>query len=262
MTELPPPGPSPPPPPPPPPQTPPPLPAPPPSGPPGGPFLPRTRNRGRDGEPGPAPPAPPPPFPPSSGPGRVPGGHPAGTRRLGPYAGFWRRFGAYLLDSILYGLVLVPFAIAGAVAVTNAYDECVSLDGDIRCPPGAPETGSLTAAIIIGASADLVAVLYLRALGRVRSTWAADHGRPRRPQSDRPADRFDRALGRQLFAFMLTSHILYCARVPEWFTFSDGERQTAGTTRSPTPSSSSPVVTSPVVDTVACMACPRPCLRP
>ena len=36
-----------------------------------------------------------------------------GTARTTAYAGFWRRFAAYLLDSLILSIVLVPLTLAG-----------------------------------------------------------------------------------------------------------------------------------------------------
>jgi uncharacterized RDD family membrane protein YckC len=94
----------------------------------------------------------------------------------GQLAGFGSRLGGYLLDSLLYGLVFAVFAIPGTVLGIGAFDGCNSFDNgdttEIVCPPGAPKGGMLAAGIALGVvGAIVVAVLYVRALGRTGQTW-------------------------------------------------------------------------------------------
>lgn len=94
-----------------------------------------------------------------------------------PYAGFWVRVGGYLLDVLLYGLALSIFAIPATVLGVAAFDGCEVREladntSEIICPPGKPEGGLLAAAIVLGLlGVIVVAVLYLRALGRTGQTW-------------------------------------------------------------------------------------------
>jgi uncharacterized RDD family membrane protein YckC len=102
---------------------------------------------------------------------------PYGYSASPPYAGFWVRLGGYLLDSLLYGLALSIFAIPAVVLGVAAFDGCVSIEradntADIVCPAGKPDGGLLAAAIVLGLiGIVVVAVLYLRALGRTGQTW-------------------------------------------------------------------------------------------
>ncbi len=101
------------------------------------------------------------------------GGQPPGhtTRSLGRYAGFWRRFAAYVLDAVLYGLVVGPFAMAVALSAVRANDECTSVEG-VLCRADSPAAGPRIAAFVIGTAGVLfVIVIYLRALGRTGQTW-------------------------------------------------------------------------------------------
>ncbi len=134
---------------------------------------------------------PPPPPPPGSSP--YPGGspyqggppYPGAPSYLdaprgydaGPsYAGFGSRLAGYLLDGLLYGLLLSVFMVPGVVMSVAAFDDCVSIDtGDtteIVCPEGAPDAGLLAGGIALGVvGLVVVAVLYIRALGRTGQTW-------------------------------------------------------------------------------------------
>lgn len=164
------------------------------------------------------PPPPPPPGatpPPPPGYGAPPPGYgyqPYGTPEPGGrLAGFGIRLGAYLLDSLLYGLLAAVF-IAPAIALgIFAFDDCVSIEDEIVCPPGAPDAGPLAAGIAIGLIGFIVvAVVYLRALGRTGQTWgrkivgikvvSAETGQP---------IGIPRALGRQLFANFISGQICY-----------------------------------------------------
>jgi uncharacterized RDD family membrane protein YckC len=92
------------------------------------------------------------------------------------YAGFGSRLVGYLLDGLIYGAILSVFVVPATVMSVAAFDDCVSIDrGDsteIVCPEGAPEAGLLAGGIAIGVvGVILVAVLYVRALGRTGQTF-------------------------------------------------------------------------------------------
>ena len=130
-------------------------------------------------------------------------------------AGFWIRFGSWLLDGLLYGLLLLVFVVPAIVLGVRAFDDCVSVEqGDgsteIVCPPGSPEGGLLAAGIVLGVIGWLLVVyLYVRALGRGQ-TWGCrivgikvlreDNGEPLG---------FWRALGRQAFAQIISAYVFY-----------------------------------------------------
>ena len=88
---------------------------------------------------------PPPPPPPGQNPfqqppqyGTVPPGYqpytPYQTQQFGALAGFWVRFGGYLLDGLLYGLLAVPLMIPGIVIFATAFDDCVTIGNQTTCP--------------------------------------------------------------------------------------------------------------------------------
>ena len=121
-------------------------------------------------------PPPPPSFgsppPPSFGspppPGYVVGG------AAGPYASFGARLGAWLLDGILYGLVQLPFVIGAIALIAASLKDCSgeNSDGTTTCLPGEFQGGLFALGILIGfVGLILVAIIYLRALGKTGQTW-------------------------------------------------------------------------------------------
>lgn len=178
----------------------------------------------------PPPPPPPPGGPPSPPPGYgAPpsgfGGPPPGYGYLPPgvdapsqgFAGFGARLGGYLLDGLLYGLLAAVFLIPATVFGVAAFDDCVAIENadgtveDIVCPPGAPDGGLLAAGIALGVvGVIVVAVVYLRALGRTGQTWGRKIVGIRvvSKETGQPIG-FGRALGRQLFAGFISANVCY-----------------------------------------------------
>ena len=156
------------------------------------------------------------------------GGQSAGDpiRTLGRYAGFWRRVGAHLLDTMLYGLLSSPFVMAVFLSGLRANDECYTLGREVVeviCPPEGPEAGPRVVAFVVGALGVLfVTAIYVRALGRTGQTWGRRIARVRvvRNHTGAPIG-FGRALGRQLFALATRSLVLGHL----WMLW-DGQRQT------------------------------------
>jgi len=149
---------------------------------------------------------------------------PVNTNRLGRYAGFWRRFGAYVLDVVLYGLVSGPFAMAVALSAVRGNDDCVSVE-DVLCGADSAAAGPRIAAFVIGMVGLLfVIVIYLRALGRSGQTWGRRITGVRvvRNHTCEPIG-FGRALGRQLFGFTFSRVVLALGYL--WMLWDD-ERQT------------------------------------
>jgi uncharacterized RDD family membrane protein YckC len=135
-------------------------------------------------------------------------GVPAGGR---PLAGFWQRLGAWLLDGILYGLVMVPFLIVGGFLAIVAFSDCDNVDGEIRCTGDQLDVGSLLAGIaVMFAGVVLVFVLYVRAMARTGQPWGAKLAGVKVVRSDTGAPiGVGRALGRTLFAGFLSGQICY-----------------------------------------------------
>ena len=155
-------------------------------------------------------PPPPPPYgttPPPAGAPRVATPDPAFAR-----AGFWIRFGSWLL----YGLFALVFLIPAVVLGFTAFDDCVTFDNpdgsvEVVCPPGGPNGGLLAAGIIVGILGYLVViVVYLRALGRTGQTGGCRIVGIKviRAETGEPLGVWT-ALGRQLFANIISAYILY-----------------------------------------------------
>lgn len=134
----------------------------------------------------------------------------------GVRAGFGSRLGAWLLDSLLYGLLSAVFIIPGVVLIVSAFSNCVTVnrgDGtsDVVCPPGEPNVGSIVGGIALMVVGVLVVVfLYVRAMGKTGQPWGArivgvrvvDEG------TGEPIG-FWRALGRSVFASVFSNAIFY-----------------------------------------------------
>lgn len=156
--------------------------------------------------PPPPPPPPPPPASPLPGPAGVPPPPIAGAGLDRPLAGFWIRFGGYVLDQILYGLLVVPFAIVGVILIVQAFDDCVTLDGEITCPEGAPDAGPIALGVVaIVAGVVVVAFVYLRALARTGRTWGRSIvGVTVIRQDDGAPPGWGKAIGRTLFEGLIS----------------------------------------------------------
>jgi uncharacterized RDD family membrane protein YckC len=144
---------------------------------------------------------------------------------VGERAGFGVRLGGYLLDGLLYGLLMAAFAIPGAVLIAASFQDCRTVDDEIICPPGSPSGGLIASGILLFLAGFLiVAFIYLRALGRTGQTWG------RRIVGIKVVDEntghpigFGRALGRQLFAGFISAQVLYLGYL--WMLW-DAKKQT------------------------------------
>ncbi len=179
----------------------------------------------------PPPPPPPgsvgPPPPPGAGAPPPPPGAVATTPGYPPYgyaappvggerAGFGIRLGGYLLDGLLYGLLMAAFMIPGTVLMIAAFGDCTTvdrLDGttSLECGDGDINWGLFSggiALIVLGFL--IVAFIYLRALGRTGQTWGRKIvGIKVIGERDGEPIGFGRALGRQLFASFISAQIFY-----------------------------------------------------
>ncbi len=157
------------------------------------------------------PPPPPPgaiPPPPPPPPGFQP--YPANAYAAGPeFAGFGGRLIGSILDGILYGLVSLVFVVPAVVMMRIALDDCYSINDEISCPEGALNGGALAAAIALFiAAAVVVAVLYVRALGRTGQTWGRKIAGVKvvSKETGQPIG-IGRAIGRYLFASFISSNV-------------------------------------------------------
>lgn len=94
----------------------------------------------------------------------------------GERAGFGIRLGSRIIDGILYGLLMAPFTVAAFAMGAGAVKDCSSSTEDgvteITCTGDQLNGGLLFGAIAVGAiGLIVVAVIYLRQLGRTGQTW-------------------------------------------------------------------------------------------
>lgn len=132
------------------------------------------------------------------------------------FAGFWSRFLGYVLDGFLYGLLMAVFVIPGSVLIANALDDCRFIDRvdgttELVCDDGQVQGGLLAGGIaLMVVGAIIVAILYLRALGRTGQTWGRRiAGVKVVRQDDGQPIGVGKALGRQLFAGLVSAQIIY-----------------------------------------------------
>jgi uncharacterized RDD family membrane protein YckC len=155
----------------------------------------------------------PPGYQPYGAPGYAPYQPPMGNpaTQFGQLAGFGMRLGAYLLDSLLYGLLYAIVLIPGIIALVAAFDDCSAIDGEVFCTDDDIDIGALAlgvAVVVLWFFA--VVFIYLRALAKSGQTWGRrivgikvinEHtGTP-------PG--WGKAIGRSVFAAFISAQILY-----------------------------------------------------
>lgn len=159
---------------------------------------------------------PPPPPPGSYAPAPPPGYQPYVSSEMGELAGFWIRFASWMLDSILYGLVMLVFIVPAIILGVMGFEDCRwverSFDDTLElvCPPGKPEAGSIVGAVVLGlVGLLLVMFIYVRALGKGQ-TWGMRITSLKLVRSDNgmPVG-FGKALGRTLFASFVSAQVFY-----------------------------------------------------
>lgn len=147
----------------------------------------------------------------------------------GERAGFGVRLGSFIIDHILYGLLLAPFAVAAAFLGAAAVKDCSTSTTDgatsIDCTGDQLKPGLLFAAIVIAViGLIVVAVIYIRQLGKTGQTWG------RKMLGIRVVDiktgqpiGMGRALGRTLFEQTISGWLCYLGFL--WMLW-DKEQQT------------------------------------
>ncbi len=142
----------------------------------------------------------------------------------GELAGFGSRLGGYLLDSLLYGLLFLPFLVAGIVLIAMGLEDCVSFDDEIICA-GREKPGLIAAGVIaMVVGFVVIVVVYLRALATTGQTWGRKLvGIRVVDASTRGAPGWGKAIGRQLFAGFISANVLYLGYL--WMIW-DGQNQT------------------------------------
>jgi uncharacterized RDD family membrane protein YckC len=162
------------------------------------------------------PPPPPPPGAIATAPGYPAGYYAAQPSVGGERASFGTRLGAWLLDSLLYGLLSLVFVVPGIILIVSAFSDCEWIETsedswEAFCPPGQPSGGAIAGGIALIMIGVLLSVfLYIWAMGKTGQTWGA------RIVGVKVIDErtgtplgFGRALGRTLFAYFISSAIFY-----------------------------------------------------
>jgi len=171
----------------------------------------------------------PPPPPPPGGVSSATSGTDVWGSDSSGRAGFGNRLGGYLLDGLLYGIVMAVPIIVGVVMIVLSFNDCYfetrGLTDELICPDGAPSAGLLGGGIAVVVLGFLfVVVIYLRALGRTGQTWGrriVGNKVVRVDNGDVPG--IGRALGRELFGWIISANILYLGYL--WMIW-DKDRQT------------------------------------
>jgi len=152
---------------------------------------------------------PPPGYQPYAGGGQLgPGGTTA--TQYGELATFGVRLGGWLLDGLLYGLLMAVFAIPGIVLLANtASDECVTFGNETVCSDDA-SGGFIGGFALMFIGFLVVAFIYLRQLAKSGRTWGRKivgikviNERTGEPPG------WGKAIGRQLFASFISVQIIY-----------------------------------------------------
>ncbi len=112
---------------------------------------------------------PPPPPPPSHAPTQPTFGR--------QYASFGARLGGLIIDNLLYGALLAVFAVPGIIMIFAGGKDCADkIDAangaDVTCSGSDLNAGLVAGGIgLLVLGLIVVAVIYLRALGRTGQTW-------------------------------------------------------------------------------------------
>ena len=124
-------------------------------------------------------------------------------------AGFWIRFGGWLLDGILYGLLFLPFLIAGFVLFAVGLDDCRTINDEIICN-GEEDVGPIVGGVgVCFLGFVMVAFVYLRALAKSGQTWGRRIVGIKVVRTDNgQAPGWGKAIGRTLFSY-ISSWIFY-----------------------------------------------------
>ena len=170
-----------------------------------------------------------PPPPPSPGQGQQGYGAQGGADVWGDdtngRAGFGNRLGNYLLDALLYGVaMLIPMYI-GAFMVASSLFDCDFFFTDLAECSGETDATRFVGGVALGTLGPLLVMIgYVVQLGRTGQTWGrriVGNKVIRVDNGDVPG--IGRALGRELFAWIVSASILYLGYL--WMIWDD-DRQT------------------------------------
>jgi len=140
-------------------------------------------------------------------------------------AGFGNRLGNYLLDALLYGVaMLIPMYI-GAFMVASSLFDCDFFFTDLAECSGETDATRFVGGVALGTLGPLLVMIgYVVQLGRTGQTWGrriVSNKVIRVDNGDVPG--IGRALGRELFAWIVSASILYLGYL--WMIWDD-DRQT------------------------------------
>lgn len=118
-------------------------------------------------------------------------------------AGFWIRFGGWILDGILYGLAFVPFFSAAIVLFAVGVDDCNTVGDEIVCN-GEEDVGPIVGGVgVLFVGFVVIALLYLRGLARSGQTWGRRIVGIKVVRTDNgQAPGWGKAIGRTLFSYI------------------------------------------------------------
>jgi len=138
-------------------------------------------------------------------------------------AGFWVRFGGWLLDGILYGLLYLPFLIAGFVLIAVGLDDCSTINDEIVCN-GREDTGPILGGAGVFVLGFLVVMfVYLRGLAKSGQTWGRRIVGIKVVRTDNgQAPGWGKAIGRTLFSY-ISAWVFYLGYL--WMIW-DAQKQT------------------------------------
>lgn len=166
--------------------------------------------------------APPPPdaAPPPPGYQANPGGpgpwQPANpATQFGELATFGTRLGGYVLDLLLYGLIMALGVVPGVILMVRAFDDCARVttgnSAEIICVSDQFDVGSFVLGLVaIFAAFVVVVILYVSAVARSGQTWGRRIVGVKviNEQTGTPPG-WGKAIGRTLFAGFISSQIFY-----------------------------------------------------
>ena len=161
---------------------------------------------------------PPPPGPGQQGYGAQGGADVWGDDTNGR-AGFGNRLGSYLLDAVLYGTVMVVLVSIASLMFAS------ELFVDSWADDAGADDGILTGAILLAVLGPLLVIIgYVVQLGRTGQTWGRQIvGNKVIRVGNGNVPGIGRALGREVFAWIVSASILYLGYL--WMIWDD-DRQT------------------------------------
>lgn len=142
----------------------------------------------------------------------------------GERAGFGTRLGAYILDSILYGLLAMVFMIPAVILMFQSITDCYTIDDELSCPADTFRGGYLAAGFVLMFVGMLVVfILYVRAMGKTGQTWGSKiiGVKVISVTTGEPIG-VGKAIGRTLFAGLISANVFYLGYL--WMLWDDNKQ--------------------------------------